>query len=104
MRKTIIFYLVSFLLLLGSVSLFSQTNDIPSVLSIRERAAVINKITKMRLDILLPKVMEETGYDMWLIACNEDNLDPVFQTMIPYDVWCPSPPSPWEEGYPAASW
>lgn len=89
MRKTIIFYLVSFLLLLGSVSLFSQTNDIPSVLSIRERAAVINKITKMRLDILLPKVMEETGYDMWLIACNEDNLDPVFQTMIPYDVWCP---------------
>lgn len=89
MRKTIIFYLMGFLLLSGSAFLFSQTKDVPGVLSIKERAAVINKITKMRLDEILPKVMEEAGFDMWIIACNEDNLDPVFNTMIPYNVWCP---------------
>jgi hypothetical protein len=26
---------------------------------------------------------------MWLIISNEDNYDPVFETMIPYDSWCP---------------
>jgi len=88
MRKITIFF-VSALLLSSSFLLFSQTKNIPDVLSIRERAAVIKKITKMRLDGLLPRVMEKTGFDMWLIVCNEDNLDPVFQTMIPYDVWCP---------------
>lgn len=33
--------------------------------------------------------MEETGFDMWIILCNEDNYDPVFLTMIPYESWCP---------------
>ncbi|MCP2620145.1 aminopeptidase P family protein [Candidatus Aminicenantes bacterium AC-334-K16] len=55
----------------------------------RERAATVDKITKMRLDQLLPFVMRETGFDMWIIICNEDNYDPVFKTMIPYDAWCP---------------
>ncbi len=26
---------------------------------------------------------------MWVILCSEDNYDPVFLTMIPYDAWCP---------------
>jgi Xaa-Pro aminopeptidase len=33
--------------------------------------------------------MRETGLDMWLILCQEDDLDPVFQTLIPMDTWCP---------------
>jgi Xaa-Pro aminopeptidase len=33
--------------------------------------------------------MRETGFDMWLILCQEDDLDPVFRTMIPMDTWCP---------------
>jgi hypothetical protein len=33
--------------------------------------------------------MQETGFDMWLIICNEDNLDPVFETMIPFNCWAP---------------
>ncbi len=72
-----------------AVELFSQAQKIPNVLSIRNRALAINAITKMRLDEILPGVMEKAGFDMWIIACNEDNLDPVFKTMIPYDVWCP---------------
>jgi Xaa-Pro aminopeptidase len=33
--------------------------------------------------------MRETGFDMWLVLCQEDDLDPVFRTLIPMDTWCP---------------
>lgn len=62
---------------------------LPSVLSIRERAAAVDRITRLRLDTLLPKVMREAGFDAWIILCNEDDYDPVFNTMVPYDAWCP---------------
>ena len=61
----------------------------PAVLPIRARAELVQKITQKRLDTLLPRMMRETGFDMWIIACNEDNLDPVFETMMPYENWCP---------------
>ena len=67
----------------------AQTLEMPKVLSVREQASVLNDITLLRLDSLLPGIMQKTGFDMWIIACNEDNLDPVFRTMIPYDTWCP---------------
>jgi Xaa-Pro aminopeptidase len=64
-------------------------SEVPSILSIRERAALVLKITEKRLDTLLPRLMRETGIDMWIIACNEDNFDPIFETMVPYENWCP---------------
>lgn len=63
--------------------------DFPKVLSIRERVELVNTITLKRLDLLVPKFMQETGLDMWIITCNEDDLDPIFKTMIPYGQWCP---------------
>ena len=33
--------------------------------------------------------MRETGLDMWVIICNEDNYDPVFTTLTPWEVWAP---------------
>jgi Xaa-Pro aminopeptidase len=63
--------------------------DTPSVLSIRERAALTLQITQKRLDVLLPKMMRETGFDMWIISGNEDNHDPIFETMMPYENWNP---------------
>jgi len=89
MRKIISLGIIVFFILAGSAPIFPQTKEIPDILTVRERAAAINKITKMRLDELLPKVMGEAGFDMWIIACNEDNLDTVFETMIPFDIWCP---------------
>jgi len=59
------------------------------VMEMRERVAAVNRILESRLERLLPQAMRETGFDMWLIICNEDNLDPVFQTMIPYNTWAP---------------
>jgi Xaa-Pro aminopeptidase len=63
--------------------------DFPKVLSMRERVDLVNTITLKRLNLLVPKFMRETGLDMWIIACNEDDLDPIFKTMIPYGQWCP---------------
>lgn len=77
------------ILIIAASGVYAQTNDFPAVLSIRERAAVVDKITQLRLDRLLGGFMKETGFDMWIITCNEDNYDPVFLTMIPYDAWCP---------------
>ncbi len=63
--------------------------DFPAVLSVRERADLVFRITQKRLETLIPAFMRQTGFDMWIITCNEDNLDPIFKTMIPYENWCP---------------
>ena len=65
------------------------TRGVPAVLSIRDRADLVLRTTQKRLEQLLPGLMRQTGFDMWIITCNEDNLDPVFTTMIPYKNWCP---------------
>lgn len=61
----------------------------PRVLPVRERAQVINNALAERLDTVLPEAMRVAGIDAWLVICQEDNLDPVFTTMIPMDTWCP---------------
>jgi len=66
---------------------FVWSKDFPVVLSMRERAATINLITQVRLDKLLPRIMREAGFDMWIILCQEDNVDAVFRTMIPMNTW-----------------
>jgi hypothetical protein len=33
--------------------------------------------------------MKAAGLDMWIILCQEDDLDPLYKTMIPMDCWCP---------------
>ena len=61
----------------------------PAVLPLRERARIVNTLTAKRLETLLPQVMRETDFDMWLIICHEDNHDPVFNTLIPWECWAP---------------
>jgi len=61
----------------------------PRVLTMRERATLTRQLLAERLDTLLPQAMDESGIDMWLILCQEDDLDPVFRTMVPMDTWCP---------------
>jgi len=70
-------------------ALAAEEPGFPNVLSIRERVELVNTITLKRLELLIPKFLRETGLDMWIITCNEDNLDPIFKTMIPYGQWCP---------------
>ena len=61
----------------------------PKVLSLRERSEIIERALAERLEEVLPVAMREAGLDMWLIICQEDDLDPVYETMIPMDTWCP---------------
>jgi Xaa-Pro aminopeptidase len=73
----------------AAIAAGSAASEAPSLLAVRERAVFVNGVTLARLDRLLPGMMRRAGLDMWIIACNEDNLDPVFETMIPYENWCP---------------
>ena len=67
----------------------AQHGATPSVLTVRQQADLVHKITAKRLETLLPRMMRETGLDMWIISCNEDNLDPIFETMVPLGNWNP---------------
>jgi Xaa-Pro aminopeptidase len=53
------------------------------ILSERERAEVVDDILKDRFDNLLPKLMDETGFDMWILISREYNEDPILKTMLP---------------------
>ena len=53
------------------------------ILGLKDRARVIEEIQKDRFDNLLPKLMEETGIDMWVIITREYNEDPVIKTLLP---------------------
>jgi Xaa-Pro aminopeptidase len=66
-----------------------QERGQPTILPIRARAELVLEITQKRLDTLLPRLMRETGIDMWIITGNEDNHDPIFWTMMPYKNWSP---------------
>lgn len=88
-RAVLIVAIAGVLLAAMPVPAPAQHGATPSVLSIRDRAALVYRITAKRLDTLVPRLMRETGFDMWIVCCNEDNLDPVFETMIPYENWNP---------------
>jgi len=53
------------------------------ILPERERAEVVNDILKDRFNTLLPKLMDKTGFDMWILISREYNEDPVLKTMLP---------------------
>lgn len=56
--------------------------QMPPILSHRERAVVIDRILKERLDTLLPQLMREQGIDMWVLMSREYFEDPVTASML----------------------
>jgi len=72
------------LVILVSPPLVSWESEIPAILTMRERAAVVDTWLKIRLDRLLPDLMRREGLDMWLVICQEYNEDPVYLTLVPY--------------------
>ena len=53
------------------------------ILPERQRAQVVDEILKDRFNNLLPKLMDNTGFDMWILISREYNEDPVLKTMLP---------------------
>ncbi len=65
---------------------FDQGREIlgePAALAPRERVAVENRILQERLETLLPRLMQETGIDLWLVLSREYAEDPVYFTLVP---------------------
>jgi len=56
---------------------------VPAVLAPRDRIAPENRMLTDRLENLLPRLMEETGVDMWLVLNREYAEDPVYFTLVP---------------------
>jgi len=57
---------------------------LPGILTLREQAAVYNDWLKIRLERILPELMRQEGFDMWLVICRENNEDPVFFSLVPF--------------------
>ena len=53
------------------------------MLDLRESAERRNRLTKKRLDTLVPRLMNEHGIDCWVLVSREYAEDPVAQTMLP---------------------
>lgn len=58
-------------------------SDTPEILPMKERAEIVNRWLKIRLDTVIPEVMRREKTDMWLIICREYNEDPVYLSMMP---------------------
>ncbi|MDP5032645.1 MAG: aminopeptidase P family protein [Paraglaciecola sp.] len=57
--------------------------DNNGILSLRDRAQVIDTHLDDRLENLLPTLMRREGIDMWILISREYNEDPVLKTMLP---------------------
>lgn len=53
------------------------------VLTTRDQARVVDEILDERINHLLPRLMDRTGIDMWIIISREYNEDPVIKTFLP---------------------
>jgi len=58
--------------------------ELPAILTLREQAAVYDNWLKIRLERILPELMRQEGFDMWLVICRENNEDPVFFSLVPF--------------------
>jgi Xaa-Pro aminopeptidase len=80
MRYTFSAIAVLIIFLLIPLRGIGQTSKI---LSLRERANVIDRLTEERMSEVLPDIMDKTGIDMWVVIAREYNEDPVIRTMLP---------------------
>ncbi|PWL39075.1 Xaa-Pro aminopeptidase [Flagellimonas aquimarina] len=62
---------------------FSVLSYSQQILPESERARVVDEILEERFNTLLPKLMDDTGIDMWVVISREYNEDPVIRTMLP---------------------
>ena len=64
-----------------------EIRSMPAIESHRERVDTVNRILSHRLETLLPRVMRETGFDMWVVINREYAEDPVYLTLVPEPVF-----------------
>jgi Xaa-Pro aminopeptidase len=55
---------------------------LPPILTLRDRAPVVDAILAERLDVLVPRLMRDQKIDMWVLVAREYLEDPVVATML----------------------
>ncbi len=80
--KTSIFLLLGVIFILSPLA--SWEGEFPVILSMKDRAAVVDNWLKIRLEKVLPEIMRRENFDMWLVICREYNEDPVYLTLVPF--------------------
>lgn len=83
MRFLSVLTLLYFLVACSVSNKTTKDNLAEQVHPLKNRADYINMITEKRINQLLPKLMQETGLDAWLLISREYNEDPVLKTMLP---------------------
>jgi hypothetical protein len=71
------------LALMSAGSAIAGQKAVNNILSMQERAVFIDNITQKRVSQLLPRLMDETGIDMWVMISREYNEDPILKTLLP---------------------
>jgi hypothetical protein len=77
--------LIVFFLIFALLPLMSGEEEMPSILTMRERNTVVNNWLKIRLEKVLPELMRRENFDMWVVICREYNEDPVYFSLVPYN-------------------
>jgi Xaa-Pro aminopeptidase len=54
----------------------------PPILPLRERARIVDRLLKERLETVIPAIMREQGVQMWIVAAREYFEDPVTASML----------------------
>ena len=60
----------------------AMAQDMPQILPLRERARLQDAWLAERLDTIVPRLMREQGFDMWVLIAREYLEDPVMTTML----------------------
>jgi len=74
---------LTLLIVLSSVQGISAQDSIPVILSMQERAEVVNRLLGDRLDTVVPMLMRRENIDMWIVSAREYNEDPIIKSMLP---------------------
>jgi hypothetical protein len=79
-------YISLIFILLSILPIHSFAKDqtaVDNILSMQDRAKFINQNTQKRIEQLLPRLMNDSGIDMWLMISREYNEDPILKTFLP---------------------
>ena len=74
--------LFAFILILSVQLINAQFTD-PHILSMKDRAATMNRLLEDKVQNYLPEIMRREGIDMWVVISREYNEDPVIKTLLP---------------------
>ncbi|MFT6317511.1 MAG: Xaa-Pro aminopeptidase [Candidatus Azotimanducaceae bacterium] len=75
--------LLALLVLCASITADVFASDGPLILTMRDRAEVIDRLLIDKIDTVLPELMRREGIDMWVVVSREYNEDPIIKTMLP---------------------